>query len=106
MTIVLALSARPIAPPTSEEQAAILDEVREYALTYSANLPDFICTQVTTRFAAPLPGTRYGGAAGDSPKRFASIGAMSRSRPGTAIVDLALGFCLVVDRHLRNSSRR
>ena len=66
--VVAPLPPKPIPPPSSEEQAAILDEVREYALTYSANLPDFICTQVTTRFAAPLPGTRYGGASGDSPR--------------------------------------
>jgi hypothetical protein len=65
--IVAPLPPKPIPPPSSEEQAAILDEVREYALNYSRNLPDFICTQVTTRFAAPLPGTRYGGSAGDSP---------------------------------------
>jgi len=48
-------------PPSSEEQAAIIDAVRAYALAYSQNLPDFICTQVTRRFAAPKPGTRYGG---------------------------------------------
>ncbi len=52
-------------PPSSEEQAAILDEVREYALNYSRNLPDFICTEVTRRFAAPAPGTKYAGKAND-----------------------------------------
>jgi len=62
------LKPRPIAPPTSEEQAAIIDDVREYALNYSDTLPDFICTQVTRRFAAPLPGTKYGGAAGGDPR--------------------------------------
>jgi hypothetical protein len=61
------LPPKPIPPPSAEEQAAILDEVRDYALTYSQSLPDFICTQVTTRFGAPLPGTRYGGAVGDAP---------------------------------------
>jgi hypothetical protein len=62
------LKPRPIAPPTSEEQAAILDDVREYALNYSDTLPDFICTQVTRRFAAPTPGTKYGGRVGDDPR--------------------------------------
>jgi hypothetical protein len=57
----------PIPPPSSEEQAAILDEVRDYALNYSKTLPDFICTQVTRRYAAPAPGTKYGGAAGSDP---------------------------------------
>lgn len=59
--------AAPIPPPSSEEQAAIIDHVREYALNYSKELPDFICTQVTRRFAAPRPGTKYGGPAGSSP---------------------------------------
>jgi hypothetical protein len=57
----------PIPPPTSEEQAAILSDVREYALNYSKNLPDFICTQVTRRYAAPMPGTRWGGSALSEP---------------------------------------
>jgi hypothetical protein len=59
--------AVPIPPPTSEEQAAIIDEVREYALNYSKTLPDFICTQVTRRYAAPRPGTKYGGSADTPP---------------------------------------
>ena len=50
---------RPIPPPSSEEQAAIISEVREYALNYSKNLPDFICTQVTRRYAAATPGGKY-----------------------------------------------
>jgi hypothetical protein len=57
----------PIPPPSSVEQAAIIDDVRNYALNYSRNLPDFICTQVTRRYGAPRPGTRYGGAAGGDP---------------------------------------
>lgn len=62
------LKPKPIPPPTSEEQAAIIDDVREYALNYSDTLPDFICTQVTRRFAAPMPGTHYGGPAGGDPR--------------------------------------
>jgi hypothetical protein len=70
------MAAKPIAPearpaprppPSSEEQAAILSDVREYALNYSRNLPDFICTQVTRRYAAPMPGTRWGGSALSEP---------------------------------------
>jgi len=57
----------PIPPPSSEEQAAIIDEVREYALNYSKTLPDFICTQVVRRYAAPHPGTRGGGPPGGDP---------------------------------------
>jgi hypothetical protein len=55
-------------PPSSEEQAKILDELRDYALNYSGNLPDFICTQVTKRFGAPRPGTKYGGKSDDDPR--------------------------------------
>ena len=57
----------PIPPPSSEEQAAIISDVREYALNYSKNLPDFICTQVTRRYAAPMPGTRWGGSSLSDP---------------------------------------
>ncbi len=54
-------------PPSSEEQGAIMDEVRDYALNYSKRLPDFICTQVTRRYGAARPGTKYGGSAGSDP---------------------------------------
>jgi hypothetical protein len=54
-------------PPTSLQQAAIIDEVRAYALSYSKRLPDFICTQVERRYAAPAPGTRGGGRADSEP---------------------------------------
>ena len=57
----------PDPPPSSEEQAAIISDVREYALGYSKNLPDFICTQVTRRYAAPMPGTRWGGSSLSEP---------------------------------------
>ncbi len=59
---------RPIPPPSSEEQAAVLDAVREFSLAYSRNLPDFICTEVTRRFGAMPPGTRGWGSAGDTPR--------------------------------------
>lgn len=39
----------PPPPPDSEEQAKILDEVREYVMNYTKNLPNFICMQVTRR---------------------------------------------------------
>jgi hypothetical protein len=58
---------RPIPPPSSVEQAAIIDDVREYALNYSKNLPDFICTQVTRRYGARKPGTLHGGSADSDP---------------------------------------
>jgi hypothetical protein len=59
---------KPIPPPSAEEQAQVLHEVREYALSYSKNLPDFICTEVTRRYGALPPGTRGWGSAGDDPR--------------------------------------
>jgi hypothetical protein len=44
---------QPIPPPSAEEQAKVLEEVRENALNYVKSLPDFICTQVTRRYADP-----------------------------------------------------
>ena len=46
----------PIPPPSSAEQAAVLNELREYALNYSRTLPDFICLEVTDRSPAPSRG--------------------------------------------------
>lgn len=61
-------TAKPVAPPprvelppapNAIEQAAIMDEVREYALNYSKGLPNFLSTQVVRRFQAAAPGSRY-----------------------------------------------
>jgi hypothetical protein len=45
--------------PNAIEQAAIMDEVREYALNYSKSLPNFLSTQVVRRYQAGAPGSRY-----------------------------------------------
>src|ERR1035441_2332495 len=45
--------------PNSEEQAAIIEEVREYALNYTKSLPNFLTTQVVRRYQAAAPGSRY-----------------------------------------------
>jgi hypothetical protein len=37
-------------PPSSEEQARVLSEVKEYALNYTRTLPDFICLEQTRRY--------------------------------------------------------
>ena len=42
-----------IPPPSLEEQKEIIKQVRDYALNYTKRLPDFICTQVTRRYADP-----------------------------------------------------
>jgi len=40
----------PPRPLSSEEQAKLLDEVRQYALHYTHRLPDFICLEQTSRY--------------------------------------------------------
>jgi hypothetical protein len=40
----------PPRPPSSEEQAKLLDEVRHYAINYTQRLPDFICLEQTRRY--------------------------------------------------------
>ena len=45
---------RPERPaPSPEEQDRILEAVRQYAMSYTRQLPDFICTQVTRRYVDP-----------------------------------------------------
>ncbi len=43
----------PMPPPSSEVQAQVISEARELALSYTKRLPDFICLQVTRRYADP-----------------------------------------------------
>lgn len=43
----------PMPPPSVEEQQRALKEAREYALGYTRQLPDFMCTQVTRRYLDP-----------------------------------------------------
>jgi hypothetical protein len=39
------------APPSPEEQAKLLEGVRDYAANYTRRLPDFICMEQTRRYA-------------------------------------------------------
>lgn len=43
----------PIPPPSAADQKRVLEQAREYALSYSKRLPDFICVQVTRRYYDP-----------------------------------------------------
>lgn len=47
-----ARKAAPVAsqPPSSEEQAKLLDKVRDYVLNYTHGLPDFICLEQNRRY--------------------------------------------------------
>ena len=42
-----------IPPPPPEEQKRIIEGVRQYAMSYVRQLPDFICVQVTRRYVDP-----------------------------------------------------
>lgn len=44
---------QPIEPPPAAEQAQVLQDVTDYAMDYAKKLPNFICTQVTRRYADP-----------------------------------------------------
>ena len=43
----------PIPPPSYEEEQKVISDMTEYALNYAARLPNFLCTQVTRRYADP-----------------------------------------------------
>ena len=42
-----------IPPPSLEDQRKLIEEARNYALTYTKQLPNFICNQVTRRYDDP-----------------------------------------------------
>jgi len=43
----------PTPPPSAEEQATILAAIKEYALNYTKNLPNYVCVQMTRRRIEP-----------------------------------------------------
>ena len=52
--VVLAFTASAQPRPSSVEQSTMIAKVRQNALDYSRNLPNFICTQVTKRYTGKL----------------------------------------------------
>ncbi|MBI5084857.1 MAG: hypothetical protein HZB13_09715 [Acidobacteria bacterium] len=51
--VIIKTPPPPMPPPSSEDQARIIAEAREMALSYTKRLPDFICLQVTRRYVDP-----------------------------------------------------
>lgn len=49
----------PIPPPDSVKQSQIMDAMRNYALSYTQNLPNFFCVQVTRQYVDPTNGDNY-----------------------------------------------
>lgn len=48
-----------IPPPNSVDQQKIIDLMRQYALSYTQNLPNFICVEVMRRYIDPNAGDHY-----------------------------------------------
>src|SRR5581483_7821748 len=58
-TASLGAKAPPIPPPDSVTQQKILGMMKEYALQYTQNLPNFICTEATRQYIDPNGGDAY-----------------------------------------------
>ncbi len=58
-TASLGAKAPPIPPPDSVTQQKILGMMKEYAMQYTQNLPNFICTEATRRYIDPSGGDAY-----------------------------------------------
>ncbi|HZS55700.1 MAG TPA: hypothetical protein VFA65_14960 [Bryobacteraceae bacterium] len=58
-TASLGAKAPPIPPPDSVTQQKILGMMKEYALQYTENLPNFICTEATRQYIDPNGGDAY-----------------------------------------------
>ncbi len=58
-TATLSSAAPPIPPPSSVKQHEILDRIKEYAMSYSENLPNYMCVEVVRRAVDPNAGDHY-----------------------------------------------
>ncbi len=58
-TITLSSKAPPIPPPNSIRQKEILDRIKQYAMSYTQNLPNFICVEVTRQYVDPNASDHY-----------------------------------------------
>ena len=55
----LGVQAAPPPPPDSVHQQQILDAMRQYAMTYSQSLPNYLCVRVDRRYVDPRGGDSY-----------------------------------------------
>ncbi len=58
-TVRLNSRAAPIPPPDSVRQQEILSRIKDYALSYTKNLPNFICVEVIRRYVDPMSADHY-----------------------------------------------
>ena len=57
--ILLAASALPAQRPTAEEATALIEKARAAALSYTASLPNFLCTEMVHRYQDPRGDNRW-----------------------------------------------
>ncbi len=58
-TATLSVKAPPIPPPNSVREREIREAMTQYAMNYTANLPNFVCVQVTRQYVDPTGGDNY-----------------------------------------------
>ena len=58
-TATLSAAAPPAPPPNSVQQQQIIDLMRQYAMSYTDNLPNFVCVEVVHQAVDPNGGDRY-----------------------------------------------
>ncbi len=58
-TAGISSAAAPIPAPDSVKQQQILDLMRQYAMSYEQNLPNYICVRVDRRYVDPNAGDSY-----------------------------------------------
>src|SRR3954471_23240339 len=58
-TVRLNSRAAEIPPPDSVRQQHILSQIKEYALSYTKNLPNFICVEVIRRYVDPTSADHF-----------------------------------------------
>lgn len=52
-SLKLSTKGQPIPPPDSVRQQQMLEEIKQYALNYTDNLPNFVCVEVIRQFVDP-----------------------------------------------------
>jgi hypothetical protein len=55
----IAVNAPPLPPPNSIRQQQILDLMKQYAMSYTQTLPNFMCVEVMRRYVDPNAGDHY-----------------------------------------------
>lgn len=73
----------------TEDQKAVLEDARAYALQYAQQLPDFICTQITHRDVSAIRTSILGGGASGAS---GAVAALSKGESGSDIIEEQLTY--------------